>query len=208
MRSGRMKSSTAAPSLRNSGLETTLKSICLGRASSSSSMIACFDLVRGAHRHRRLGDHDLVARPCGGRSSAPRRRTCCRSAEPSSPGGVPTAIICSSPCATLAATSVEKLQPAGLAVALARSAPARARRSGSCPRSAALTFACVHVQAEHVVARVREAGARDQADVAGTDDGDFHAASSWREVEFLGAPRRVGLPAAAGRAAASGTAAP
>src|SRR6059036_3047008 len=30
------------------------------------------------------------------------------SAEPSSPGGVPTAISCSSPCATLAATSVEK----------------------------------------------------------------------------------------------------
>src|SRR5437879_2145212 len=35
-------------------------------------------------------------------------RPCCKSAEPSSPGGVPTAISCSSPCATLAATSVEK----------------------------------------------------------------------------------------------------
>ena len=44
--------------------------------------------------------------------------TYCRSAEPSSPGGVPTAMICSSPCATLAATSVEKRSRPAASVAL------------------------------------------------------------------------------------------
>jgi hypothetical protein len=40
MRSGRMKSSTAAPSLRNSGLETTEKSMFAFRFASSSAMAA------------------------------------------------------------------------------------------------------------------------------------------------------------------------
>jgi hypothetical protein len=43
MRSGRMKSSTAAPSFRNSGLDTTANSTALPRAASSSA-IAAFTL--------------------------------------------------------------------------------------------------------------------------------------------------------------------
>ena len=39
-RSGRMKSSTAAPSLRNSGLETTLNGMSRPRSASTSSTAA------------------------------------------------------------------------------------------------------------------------------------------------------------------------
>ena len=40
MRSGRMKSSSAAPSFRNSGFETTAKSSVIPRAASSSATAA------------------------------------------------------------------------------------------------------------------------------------------------------------------------
>ena len=43
IRSGRMKSSTAAPSLRNSGFATTVKSLPVPRFF-NSSMMACFTL--------------------------------------------------------------------------------------------------------------------------------------------------------------------
>jgi hypothetical protein len=36
----------------------------------------------------------------------------------------------------------------------------------------------IHVQAEHVVAHVRKAGARDEPDIAGADDGDLHGVRS------------------------------
>jgi hypothetical protein len=52
MRSGRLKSSIAAPSRRNSGLETTAKS------ASGLPRDDPLDLVAGADRHGRLGDDD------------------------------------------------------------------------------------------------------------------------------------------------------
>ena len=103
--------------------------------------------------------------------------TCCRSAEPSSSGGVPTAMSCSSPCATLAATSVVNAQPAGLAVAPHDRLQARLE-DRDLARVELLDLVLVEVEAEHVVARVGEAGAGDQADVAGADDGDVHGVRS------------------------------
>ena len=58
-RSGRMKSAMAAPSLRNSGFETVSNStLRLARRQRRFHRLA--HLVGGAHRHGRLGDHDLV----------------------------------------------------------------------------------------------------------------------------------------------------
>ena len=91
MRSGLMKSSTAAPSFRNSGLETTSNSI--------------FDAAR-VERLRRLRSRTLSAVPTGtvdlstttrysrhvlADGLAPPQHVR-RSAEPSSSGGVPTAM--------------------------------------------------------------------------------------------------------------------
>jgi hypothetical protein len=51
MRSGRLKSSIAAPSRRNSGLETTANSASGARLADDA-----LDLVAGADRHGRFGD--------------------------------------------------------------------------------------------------------------------------------------------------------
>ena len=71
MRSGRMKSSMAAPSFRNSGLLTTENATLAPRLSTSSWM-AVAHLVGGADRHGRLVDHDhrpgdALADAAGGR---------------------------------------------------------------------------------------------------------------------------------------------
>ena len=60
MRSGFWKSSTAAPSFRNSGLETTANSTLAPRAA-SVSRDRLLDQVAGAHRHRALVDDDDIA---------------------------------------------------------------------------------------------------------------------------------------------------
>src|SRR5262245_32635883 len=125
--------------------------------------------------------------------------TCCRSAEPSSPGGVPTAMICRSPCATLAGTSVEKLsRPACSFLCTIASRPgskigilpcfsrpilrsSRSRQNTELPasaRQAPVTRPTYPVPTIVTFTRI-----------------------SGGEVEFFGAPRRVGLPAAAGGAA-------
>ena len=88
-RSGDMKSLIAAPSLRNSGFEATSKSICSPRLVSSSLMTALtFFAVP-------TGTVDLVTRIVYFLMFRPNVRatssTYCRSAEPSSSGGVPTA---------------------------------------------------------------------------------------------------------------------
>ena len=59
MRSGRMKSSTAAPSFRNSGFETTAKSTSTPRVRQFARRSAPH-LVGRADRHRALVDDDLV----------------------------------------------------------------------------------------------------------------------------------------------------
>jgi hypothetical protein len=92
---GRMKSSTAAPSFRNSGLDTTLKG-CDTAFGQFVGDAAC-TLSAGADRHRALVDDDLVVGHQPGRCRG-RGQHVLRSAEPSSPGGVPTAMNWIVPC--------------------------------------------------------------------------------------------------------------
>jgi hypothetical protein len=111
MRSGRMKSSTAAPSFRNSGLLTTEKLASTPRrVISSCSTAATFWPVP-------TGTVDLSTTTLKPSMCWPMLRaaasTYCRSALPSSPGGVPTAMNSTSPWATAAATSVvNSMRPA------------------------------------------------------------------------------------------------
>ena len=75
--------------------------------------------------------------------------------------------------APLASTSVVKRKrPA------CRVAPDQCLQPGLVDRDAAgleqLDLGLVHVQAQHVVAEVGQAGAGHEADIAGSDDGDFH----------------------------------
>src|SRR5471030_620296 len=106
MRSGRMKSSTAAPSFMNTGTATTENLEASARAASSSCTAA---LTRSAVP---TGTVDLSTMTLYSVMCLPMLRaaasTYCKSAEPSSSGGVPTAMNCRQPCATEAATSVEK----------------------------------------------------------------------------------------------------
>jgi hypothetical protein len=96
--------------------------------------------------------------------------TYCRSAEPSSSGGVPTPMNCSVPCATARGMSVVNCsRPA---------ATLRAhdlRQARLVDRDAAVVehadLLRVHVQADDVVAHFGQAGAGDQADVTGADNG-------------------------------------
>ena len=111
-RSGFMKSSMAAPSLRNSGLLAT----------SMRQLRACGQalgqLAVGADRHGALDDDDLGVRrrPRRWRRRRPRRLP--RSAPPSWPCGVPTAMKMSWAASMPPARSVVKVQPAFAAVAL------------------------------------------------------------------------------------------
>jgi len=88
-----MKSSTAAPSLRNSGLDTT-ENACLAPRFASVCATSFFTLSAVP-----TGTVDLstITRGPSMCSAMPlaAASTYVRSAEPSSPGGVPTAIICS-----------------------------------------------------------------------------------------------------------------
>ena len=110
-RSGFMKSSTAAPSLRNSGLETTAKGSVARRAVRARR--------RWSARTRSAvptGTVDLSIITLKSLMRAPMLRaaasTCCRSAEPSSSGGVPTAMNCSVPCSTACIDIGGEAQPA------------------------------------------------------------------------------------------------
>ncbi len=80
-----MKSSIAAPSLRNSGLEQTEKGIEVSASTAARTRAAV-----------PTGTVDLVTMTLGSFMCLPMAvataSTCCRSAEPSSPGGVPTAM--------------------------------------------------------------------------------------------------------------------
>jgi hypothetical protein len=94
---GRWQSATAAPSFRNSGLETTSKASSAPRPASAARTVSA---TRSAVP---TGTVDLLTMSLGS-SMWPMLRatasTCCRSALPSSSGGVPTARNSSSPCAT------------------------------------------------------------------------------------------------------------
>ena len=54
----------------------------------------------------------------------------------------------------------------------------------------------IHVQADHVVAHFGEAGAGDEADVAGTGDGDFHGAECWQRMAIDYPSARLSRPPA------------
>ena len=105
MRSGRMQSATAAPSLRNSGFETTSKPRSEPR--SPPAPRPCFARTLSAVP---TGTVDLVTTTFGSAMCsamvAATASTYLRSAEPSSSGGVPTAMNWMRPCATPSAASV------------------------------------------------------------------------------------------------------
>ena len=100
-RSGFMKSSTAAPSFRNSGFEQTWNGLFVYLAISARTFSAV-----------PTGTVLFVITILGARIRWPIVRatssTCCRSAEPSSSGGVPTAIKMTSERSTAPPTSVVK----------------------------------------------------------------------------------------------------
>ena len=108
MRSGRMQSATAAPSLRNSGFETTSKWRSLPRAASTSAMRP---RTRSAVP---TGTVDLSTTTLGSVISSAivvaTAITYFMSAEPSSSGGVPTAMNWMRPCATPSAASVVNMR--------------------------------------------------------------------------------------------------
>ena len=101
-RSGFMKSSIAAPSLRNSGLEHTAK-----------EMLVCDLTAARTFSAVPTGTVDLVTTILGSFMWRPisraTARTCWRSAEPSSPGGVPTAMKITRAPRTAASRSVVKV---------------------------------------------------------------------------------------------------
>ena len=84
-RSGFMKSSIAAPCLRNSGLLTTLNGCVV-----SFAIVACtfFAVPTGTVLLSTMTVYLSIARPMSRATPS----TCCKSAEPSSPCGVPTAM--------------------------------------------------------------------------------------------------------------------
>ena len=122
MRSGRMKSSTAAPSLRNSGLDTTQNAWFAPRLASSSATAArtLSAVPTGTVDLFTITRSPLMWRPMARAAAS----TCCRSAEPSSSDGVPTAMSCNSPCAPPAAASVvNRSRPAARLRATMASSP-------------------------------------------------------------------------------------
>ena len=174
MRSGRMKSSTAAPSFRNSGFDATANGDRRRRARASSSAIGLAHAIGGADRHRRLVDDRPWTRSSARPMSRAAASTYCMSAEPSSSGGVPTAMNCSMPCATAASTSVVN---AGARRDVARDHVLQARLVDrhAAALAASSILRGIDVEAQHVVADLGEARAGDEADVAGADHRDLQA---------------------------------
>jgi hypothetical protein len=105
-RSGRMKSSTAAPSFRNSGFDTTANGVSTPRARSSSLTTARTRsaVPTGTVDLSTMILYSVIRRPMFLAAA----RTYFMSADPSSSGGVPTAMNCRTPCATAASWSVVK----------------------------------------------------------------------------------------------------
>src|SRR5216683_873131 len=131
--------------------------------------------------------------------------TCCRSAEPSSPGGVPTAISCSSPCATGRHVG-GKTQPSRLAVTLDDRLQA-GFEDGNFVFVQEIYFFLVHIQAENAVARVREASTGDEPYVASSYNRDVHdLLMELDRIPRCGAAGR--FPSRRRRDNASGTGAP
>ena len=133
-------------------------------------------LVGGADRHRRLVDHDLGPSIMLGRSWRRRPARSSRSAEPSSSGGVPTAMNDAAVRNATAAASVVNVQPARGAGCFAD----HLLEAGLEDRHLALLQRArpsvgVDVDAEHVVADLGQHRRPDQSDIAGSENCNFHA---------------------------------
>jgi hypothetical protein len=98
-RSGFMKSSTAAPSFRNSGLEQTWKGVFVSLAICARTFLA---VPTGTVLFVTTTFVSFMCRPIVVATAS----TCFRSADPSSSGGVPTAMKTTSARSTAAPTSV------------------------------------------------------------------------------------------------------
>jgi hypothetical protein len=104
---------------------------------------------------------------------------------------VPTAIICELASARLGRVGGDG-EPAA-ATLRAHDLPAGRLVDRDLAALQQLDLALVDVEAQHVVADVGEAGAGDEADVAGSDDADLHAALLRRDcVDRIRGGRRVG----------------
>ena len=143
------------------------------------------DLGVGADRHGALGDDDRVGRAGAGAMPSTTDQRAERSAEPSSPGGVPTARNTSFGRLDRGGQVGREVQPLGRDVALDQLGQARLvdRHLAAVEH---VDLLLVAVDAGHVVAALGEAGAGDQADVAGANDGDFHE----RSAELTACPIR------------------
>ena len=169
-RSGFMKSSTAAPCFRNSGLLTTLNGCVVSRRDDLA------DLFGGADRHGALVDDDPVAVHRAGRCRAPRRARAARSAEPSSPCGVPTAMntICERRD-RLAARSVVKTRRPLRLVALDELVEARLVNRNLAPSQHARpspSSLSTHITSLPVFGQT---GAKHQSDITRPDDRNLHS---------------------------------
>ena len=106
-RSGFMKSSIAAPCFRNSGLLTTLNGWVVCSAITAATFLA---VPTGTVLLSTTTVYLSIALP----TSSATPSTCCRSAAPSSPCGVPTAMNTISDAFTAAGRSVVKLRRSSL----------------------------------------------------------------------------------------------
>ena len=169
-RSGRRKSSTAEPSRRNSGFETT-ENLCL-RVLLPDDLL---DLGAGAGRHGRLRDDDLVPVHVLGD----------RLGDLEHEGQVGRTVLAGRRAhgdedrqRVLDAGLQVGREPQPLPARSCGSAPrARARRSGPRPLLSSGDLRLVLVDAGDVHAEIGEAGSRDQPHVSGADHANVHSES-------------------------------
>jgi hypothetical protein len=164
-----MKSWTAAPSLRNSGLLQTWNGRLVWRRIASRTLPAVPTGTVLFVMTIFSGPSAGMFRPIVSATAS----TCCRSAEPSSPGGVPTAMKMISASATAAGHVGGEREPRFREVPLDQHLqPRLVDRDLS--RVQPCNLPGVDVAAHDIVSGFREAGADHESNVAGADDGDSH----------------------------------
>ncbi len=161
-----MKSSIAAPCFRNSGLLTTLNGCVVSAAIAARTFGA---VPTGTVLLSTTTVYLFIARPMSRATPS----TCCRSAAPSSPCGVPTAMNTMSEAtdrgwqvgregqALFALVADDHLLEARL---VDRHPPGLERRD----------LRLILIDAHDGVSVFGEAGTQDEPDIPGSDDGDFH----------------------------------
>ena len=177
MRSGRMKSSTAAPSFRNSGLDTTANGSRrrARRAPRRSSRARCRRCRPAPSTCRRRSSAPSMRRPMLRAAAS----TYCMSALPSSSGRRADRDELQRAVRDRCVDVGGEAQAPGRDVARDhRLEPRLVDRHAAVVEDRDL--ARVDVEAQHVVADLGEAGAGDETDVAGADHRDLHARCSQR----------------------------